>query len=301
MTAKEAALQPNTKLNGTELISTGLDEELEMTRSSPKHKWRFWAICPGLCLLSLLSTLDAIIISTALLTIVNDLQLDELYVWIINSYTLTSTVFQPLYGTAADMSGRKPLMITALVLFCVGSGICGGVTTTGTLVGGRAIQGLGVSGLSVLPSLIACDVIPLCKRQKFISIVYGAFAIGTFIGPAVGESKVDHIGWRWIFILNLPIAGAALVLVVLYLQVKHDHDGHILWTSKPFRFRGQWIAHHIGYLDSARLKLGGYDSSLELMAYNCSSCFRLSRIDKIHLVLRVSMMSTADNATTSLF
>lgn len=72
------------------------------------------------------------------------------------------------------------------------------------LIGGRAVQGLGGGGLGILPAMVICDLVPLRERQKYTGLVYGAFAIGTFIGPVVGGTLVDHIGWRWIFWINLP-------------------------------------------------------------------------------------------------
>jgi MFS family permease len=194
--------------------------ENTLTISEPpkKHGWRFWAIFPGLCLTSTLCALDSTILSTALPTIAADLDSKSLYVWAINAYTLTFTAIQPLYGQAADIFGRKFAIIAAITLFLLGSGICGGSKNTAMLIGGRAVQGLGGGGLSILPALVVCDLVPLRERQKYTGLVYGAFAIGTFIGPVVGGTLVDHIGWRWIFWINLPVSGLALGLVMGFLH-----------------------------------------------------------------------------------
>ena len=145
--------------------------------------------------------------------------------WTINAYTLTLTAVQPLYGQAADIFGRKVVMIVAICLFILGSGICGGAKNTAMLVGGRAVQGLGGGGLSILPAMVVCDLVLLRERQKYTGLIYGAFAIGTVIGPVVGGTLVEGVGWRWIFWLNLPVAAVALGLVVMFLQVNHDRKG----------------------------------------------------------------------------
>jgi len=180
--------------------------------------WRFWAVFPGLCLTSILCALDSTILSIALPTIAADLHSSSLFVWIINGYTLTFTAIQPLYGQAADIFGRKKTLLVAIVLFMLGSGICGGANYVGMLIVGRAVQGLGGGGLSILPAMVVSDMVPLRERQKYTGIVYGAFAIGTFIGPVVGGVMVSHLGWRWVFWLNLPIAGLGLGLAMLFVR-----------------------------------------------------------------------------------
>lgn len=191
------------------------------------YGWRFWAIFPGLCLVSILTALDSTILSTALPTIVRELQSSSLYVWTINAYTLSLTAVQPVFGQAADIFGRKVAIVAAIALFLLGSGICGGAKSTAMLVGGRAVQGLGGGGLSILPAMIVCDLVPLRERQKYTAFIYAAFAIGTFIGPVVGGSLVDRVGWRWVFWLNLPIASVALLLVLVFLRVQHGRSGPV--------------------------------------------------------------------------
>ncbi|KAF7895300.1 hypothetical protein EAF00_007114 [Botryotinia globosa] len=180
-----------------------------------RHGWQFWAIFPGLCLASVLCALDSTILSTALPTITADLNSSSSYVWIINAYTVTFTAIQPFYGQFTDIFGRKSATIVAICFFLLGSGICAGAGHTSMLISRRAVQGLGGGGLSILPAMVVCDLVSLRERQKYTGLIYGAFAIGTFIGPVVWGSMVEHIGWRWIFWLNLPIGGLAL-LILLY-------------------------------------------------------------------------------------
>jgi MFS family permease len=190
---------------------------------------RFWLIFPGLCLASMLCSLESTILATALPTIVRDLHSSWLSVWAINAYTLAFSSVQPLFGQTADIFGRKSSIITALTLFLLGSGLCGGAINTTMLIAGRVVQGLGGGGLSILPAMVVCDVVSLRERQKYNSIIYAVFAIGTFLGPVLGGIMVDHIGWRWCFWINLPICGAALLLVGLFLRVRHGRSGST-WT-----------------------------------------------------------------------
>ncbi|CAG8976786.1 hypothetical protein HYALB_00012029 [Hymenoscyphus albidus] len=182
-------------------------------RTSHPQDWRFWAVFPGLCLASFLCALDSTILSTVLPTIVMELKPSWKTVWMINSYTLTFTAVQPIYGQSADLFGRKICIITAIILFIIGSGICGGAKNTDMLIAGRAVQGLGGGGLSILPAMVVRDV--------HWAGYWGVMA--------------DHIGWRWVFWLNLPVGGLALGLVVafLWLNVAHAEDeSTTAWTWK---------------------------------------------------------------------
>ncbi|KAF2253606.1 MFS general substrate transporter [Trematosphaeria pertusa] len=203
-------------------VSSPPCEEVSHRAQKP---WHFWAVFPALCLCSFLTAFDASVVFTALPTIVSDLQSGELYIWIINAYTLSMTALQPLYGQIADIWGRKVTLVLALSAFLVGSLVCGLAKSTVMLVVGRAVQGMGGGGLSILPGMILCDLIPLRERQKYTSIVYGAFAVGTLIGPVAGGSLAESIGWRWIFYLVLIIGAVSLVLVLAFLRLKHGREG----------------------------------------------------------------------------
>jgi len=152
--------------------------------------WKFWAIFPGLCLTTILIALESTILATALPTIVSELHSSSLSVWAINAYTLTFTAVQPLFGQCADFFGRKPTLMTALSLFLVGSGVCGAAKNTAMLVAGRAVQGLGGGGLSILPALVVCDLVALKERAKYQIIILGSFSLGMFVGP-VGEQAIS--------------------------------------------------------------------------------------------------------------
>lgn len=195
------------------------------TEPSKKHdRRRFWAVFPGLCLTTILTAIESTILATALPTIASDLHASTLSVWGINAYTLTYTAVQPLFGQVADLFGRKASIMMALSLFLIGCGICGAANSIAMLVAGRAIQGLGGGGISILPPMVICDLVDQRNRPKYNAIVMGAFAIGTFLGPLVGGTMVDHIGWRWVFLFNLPIAGVAMGLVGGFMKVNHGRS-----------------------------------------------------------------------------
>lgn len=206
-----------------------------------QHGWRFWAVFPGLCFSILLAGLDTSIVATALPTISHDLNTGALYVWVINGYFLTTAAVQPLFGQAADIFGRRVLMLLSIALFTLGSGLCGGAKDAPMLIAARLVQGMGGGGLFVMVDIIVADLVPLRERQKYMSIVMGTFALGTFIGPIIGGVIVTDISWRWVFYINLPIGGVALLLVLLFLRVQHKREGS-LWVRLK---RIDWLGNAI--------------------------------------------------------
>lgn len=188
---------------------------------------RFYAIFPGLCLSAILGALDAAILGIALPTISHELDSGELYIWTINGFYLTTAVVQPVLGQMANIFGRRGPMVASLMLFILGSGICGGASSIKMLISGRLIQGIGSGGITVMMYIIVADIVPLRYRQKYMSIVMSCYALGMFTGPVIGGALTD-ISWRWIFYLNLPIGGLALVLVFCFLKLKHDRQGGLL-------------------------------------------------------------------------
>ncbi|KAH7307925.1 multidrug resistance protein Fnx1 [Rhexocercosporidium sp. MPI-PUGE-AT-0058] len=178
----------------------------------------------ALAITSLLSSLDAAVLSTALPTIVKDLNSSDVYVWTINAYFLTMTCFQPLYGQTSNIFGRRWLMIGSVVFFGIGSAICGSAKTTTALIAGRAIQGVGGGGINVMVDIIVSDIIPLRERPKYMGMIFVVFALGTSLGPFIGGALTQHVSWSWIFYINLPIVGASLILLVLFLHVDYKPD-----------------------------------------------------------------------------
>ncbi|GLB11618.1 hypothetical protein AtubIFM57258_008488 [Aspergillus tubingensis] len=185
----------------------------------PRRDWRFWAIFPPLCVATLLSALESTVVSTALPSIVDDLHSGNLYIWFVNGYFLTFTAFQPLYGQLAQVFGRRWLLIGAVAIFALGSGISGGASSSAMLLVGRVLQGAGGGGISLMTQLVISDLVSVRERGKFMAIIFTTFSLGTSLGPFIGGALVDNTTWRWVFYINLPIAGAALVLLYFFLQV----------------------------------------------------------------------------------
>jgi EmrB/QacA subfamily drug resistance transporter len=240
------------------------DLEVNIERSRP---WQFWAVFPGLCFCSFLTAFDASVIFTALPTIVNDLHSGELYIWTINAYTLAMTALQPLYGQIADIFGRRATLVVAITLFLIGSLVCALSTSTITLVVGRAVQGMGGGGLSILPGMIICDLVPLRERQKYTSIIYGAFAIGTFIGPILGGTLTETVGWHWIFYLVLIIGAASLGLVIFFLRLKHGREGSFAAQIRRIDFLGNVVL--VTSIVSMLISLSWADAKYPWSSWRC--------------------------------
>lgn len=221
--------------------TTGISPSKREPPTPAKYDWRFWAIFPGFCISGLLSAIDATILSTVLPTIAQDLDSQILYVWAINAFFVSTTAVQPLFGQCSNIFGRRWLMISAIALFALGSGLCGGSTSTEMLIASRVVQGIGGGGINVMTEIIVADLVPLRERQKIMGIVFTAFAVGTFIGPIVGGVIVDHVSWRWVFYINLPLSGVALVLMVLFLRVRYDKETSMWAKLKRVDFLGNAV------------------------------------------------------------
>lgn len=209
----------------------GSAESLPSKESKPeaevrpsKKGWRFYTILVSIGFSGLLTALEATITSTALPSIVAELGGGDSYVWVANGYFLAMAAFQPLYGQLANVFGRRWPTVLATALFVFGSGLCGGANHVGMLIAGRVIQGIGAAGINVLCEVVVCDLVPLRERGKYLAAIFGLIAIGTALGPFFGGLLVDHGTWRWVFYLNLPVGGLALVLLLLFLQVKYKKD-----------------------------------------------------------------------------
>ncbi|OJJ99556.1 hypothetical protein ASPACDRAFT_78557 [Aspergillus aculeatus ATCC 16872] len=168
-----------------------------------------------------LAALDTSILSTALPTIALDLHAGELYMWITNAYILSSTVVLPLFGQTANIFGRRWLMIISVVIFAVGSAIAGSANNTTAIIAGRAIQGIGGGGINILVDTVICDLVPLRQRGRYVALMASVWAVGTTIGPVLGGAFAQHVSWRWVFYINLPLCGVSLFLLVLFLRVNH--------------------------------------------------------------------------------
>lgn len=188
-----------------------------------QHTWRLWVIFTILMALSLNSAIDSTIITTSLPTITREIGGAKQYSWIAQSYLFATTVPQPLYGQVANIFGRRNPMFVSIALFALGSGIAGGARNVATLIGGRTIQGFGSGGLSVLPEIIICDLVPPRYRGPYLSATLSAAAIGATLGPIIGGALAEA-DWRWIFWLNLPMSGIGCIAIFFVLNVGYTRS-----------------------------------------------------------------------------
>ena len=177
-----------------------------------------------------LAALDQSIVAVALPKITSELGgLDKL-AWVVTAYLLTSTAATPLWGKISDLRGRRPIFQAAIVVFLIGSLICGfspeiadllNVSGINIMIAGRAVQGLGAGGLMSLALAVIGDVIPPRERGKYQGLFAAVFGVSSVAGPLLGGWFTDNLGWEWIFFINIPIGGAALVVTSLALKLPH--------------------------------------------------------------------------------
>src|SRR5215207_7884208 len=173
----------------------------------------------GLLLAMLLASLDQTIVATALPTIVGDLGgLDQLS-WVVTAYLLGATVSMPLWGRASDLYGRKPLFLAAIAVFLCGSALSGAAGSLGQLIAFRALQGLGAGGLMTLAMAIVAELVDPRERGRYQGYIQMVFVLASVAGPLLGGVFADHVSWRWIFYVNVPIGLAALGLVATSLHL----------------------------------------------------------------------------------
>jgi EmrB/QacA subfamily drug resistance transporter len=171
---------------------------------------RLWLILGALLLGMLLAALDQTIVSTALPTIVGDLHGGSHLAWVVTAYLLSSTVSTPLWGKLGDQYGRKIFFQASIVIFVVGSALCGLSQTMTELIVFRALQGLGGGGLMVGAQTIIGDVVSPRDRGRYMGLFGAMFAVATVIGPLIGGLCVTYLSWRWVFYINLPLGILAL-------------------------------------------------------------------------------------------
>ncbi len=195
--------------------------------SGPKRE--VLIVLPGLLLALILAMLDQTIVATALPRIVGDLGGVTHLSWVVTAYVLASTVTTPLYGKLGDQYGRKRWLIAAIVIFLIGSALSGLSQSMDQLIAFRALQGLGAGGLMVGVIATIGDMVSPRERGQYMGYMMAAMMLAMIAGPLVGGYITDSLSWRWIFYINMPVGGAALVylwatLHLPYKKVPHKID-----------------------------------------------------------------------------
>ncbi|KAH9925600.1 iron permease [Epithele typhae] len=182
----------------------------------PPRGVRFWMVFLSTLLVDMLAALDLTAVSTALPTVVQHLHGRD-FVWAGAAFTIASTAVLPLVGGLVASFGRKPVLVVFIVLFCVGSVLCGAATTMGMLFAGRALQGLGSGGSMSVTDIVVADMVSLAERGKFQGISAAVWALACAVGPPIGGALAGSGAWRWLFFLNLPICAVATGFICTFL------------------------------------------------------------------------------------
>jgi len=174
----------------------------------------------------LLAALDQTIVSTALPTIVSELGGIDHLSWVVTAYLLASTAATPLWGKLGDMYGRKRLFQSVIVIFLVGSALCGLARSMGQLISFRALQGLGGGGLIALSMAIVGDIVPPRERGRYQGVFGAVFGASSVLGPLLGGVFTEQLSWRWVFYVNLPIGAVALAVIAAVLHIPAHRAEH---------------------------------------------------------------------------
>ncbi|CAD0112908.1 unnamed protein product [Aureobasidium uvarum] len=223
-------LSEDVENNSTSSVSTKNDDvppqerpQLERKDSTPleeRSKGKIALIMTALGMAVFLAALDVTIITTALPTISEYFHSAAGYTWIGSAYLLGNASSVPLWGKISDIFGRKPILIVANLLFLIGSLIAALANSIGMLIAARAIQGVGGGGLVTLVNICISDLFSLRRRGAYFGIIGGVWALASAIGPVIGGVFTEKVSWRWCFYINLPLDGAALVIIFFFLDLK---------------------------------------------------------------------------------
>ncbi|CEL10805.1 Putative MFS transporter (Fragment) [Aspergillus calidoustus] len=217
--------------NHTSLILTGVDDanNAHATTAPPgEHRPKepprptsaaIALTMMSLCLSCLLSALDLTIVTPAIPSIVSAFQSSSGYIWVGSAYTLAHAAITPVWGAVSDIWGRKPIILIAMTVFLGGSLVCALARHMETLIVGRALQGLGGSGMGTMVNIVVCDLFSLRDRGLYLAITSLVWAVGSAVGPVLGGVFTTRLSWRWCFWINLPVGAVSFLVLLFFMKV----------------------------------------------------------------------------------
>jgi EmrB/QacA subfamily drug resistance transporter len=193
----------------------------------------------GLQLGQVMSSLDGTIVATALPSIVDDVGGLSRVTWVITAYTLAVVASMPIYGKLGDLYGRKRMLQAAIVIFLIGSVTCGTAQTMNQLLVARFVQGIGGGGLGTLAMAAIADIVPARQLGRWLGYQGVIFAVASVLGPLVGGLFVDHLSWRWAFLINIPTGLVAMTIITVTLRLPHRRILHAIdWAGSALLTTG---------------------------------------------------------------
>jgi len=205
------------------------------------------------------TAMEQLVVSPAMPTIIAQLKGFEIYPWVISAYLLAATVSTPIYGKLADLFGRKRVLIFGLTLFSLGSILSGTSMSMGQLIAMRTIQGLGAGAVGPIVLTMVGDLFSLEERARVQSLFSAVWGLSSVAGPLIGGYLTDHVGWRWVFLVSVPFALAAIIMLAFYVKepLRHRVVAPIDWAGAGLLTAGMtvllWIvldgSHHSSAFD----------------------------------------------------
>jgi EmrB/QacA subfamily drug resistance transporter len=207
------------------------EEESVQTSNRITGDQRWWALAAVLVTL-FFSSLDQTVVSTAMPVIIGDLKGFDIYAWVFTAYLITSAVTVPIYGKLSDIYGRKPFYVFGLSIFMVGSALSGQSHTMMELIIFRGLQGIGAGAMLSMPRATLGDIFTPRERGRWMGVFSMAFGLSAIVGPFLGGWITDSLGWQWVFYINLPVAGLALIGIIYALpRVRTEGQVHVDWLG----------------------------------------------------------------------